>query len=90
MNLTMKEIQDLAQLERDMDSGKPAFVVDAQGNRWIFTNDVLKECNIKSGQQISDKLLIQVMQVSLDITQAKIDIIQAKIVIENMKGNKDA
>ena len=30
MNLTMKEIQDLAQLERDMDSGKPAFVVEAK------------------------------------------------------------
>ena len=79
MNLTMKEIQDLAQLERDMDSGKQAFVLDGQGNKWAFDNDVIKECNIQSGQQISDGLLSQVMQVNL----AKI---QAKIAIENMKG----
>ena len=82
MNLTMKEIQDLAQLERDMEAGKQAFVLDGKGNKWAFDNDVIKECNIQSGQMISDGLLTQVMQVNIAN-------LQTKLAIENMKGNKD-
>ena len=82
MNLTMKEIQGLAQLERDMEAGKQAFVLDSKGNRWAFSKDVLLECNIQSGQMISDGLLRQVMRVNI----ANLD---TKLAIENMKGNKD-
>ena len=80
MTLTIEEIRFLAESERNTNSEKQSFVVDTQGNRWAFSKDVLLECNVESGQEISDLLLTQVMEINI----AKL---QAEIAIENMKGD---
>jgi len=48
MDLSIQDIARLAECERDMDSGKQAFVV-CEGSRWAFSQSVLDLCGVQSG-----------------------------------------
>lgn len=55
MRLSIEDIRDLAQLERDMDSGKRSFVVYA-GSRMPVDPLVMKELGLVSGQTVNNAI----------------------------------
>ena len=62
MTITTEHMQMLAQLERDMDCGIRPFVVCA--GRWAFSQDLLDECDIHSGQTVSQGMITTLMQMT--------------------------
>lgn len=58
------EIQALAELERDMDSGIQPFVV-LNGHRWAFMPEVLAACGCVSGQTVNDTIIRALLENSL-------------------------
>ena len=57
-------IEQLAKIDRDMDSGKVAFVVNA-GERFAFDRDLLTEYGIESGQTVSGHIIVVLMRANL-------------------------
>lgn len=64
LQLSVDDIRGLAKLQRSMDSGEQAFVVEG-GNRWPFPLDVLSHLGVESGQTVSHTLLIEIMRVNI-------------------------
>jgi hypothetical protein len=71
MNLTVEQLRGLAKLERDMDSGEQPFVVSG-GERWAFSQDLLDECGVESGQTVSDGMICTLLKMSIANLQARI------------------
>ena len=62
--MTDEEIAMLAQLERDMDAGKKAFVIN-RGGRWAFPDNVLSNVGVVSGQTVCDTVLTELLKRNL-------------------------
>lgn len=60
--LSDEEIAGLAQIERDMDSGKQAFVECPPGKRWAFPPVVLGPFGIVSGQRVNEAILMRLLE----------------------------
>lgn len=65
MNLTPEQIVQLAELDRQMDSGAQPFVRDASGQRWAFSAEVLQACGCVSGQTASHAVIQALMETNL-------------------------
>jgi len=64
MDFSTEQIAMLAQVERDMDSGKTPFVVE-NGQRYAFLQEVLDEFKIQSGQTVTAVILLALMEKTL-------------------------
>jgi hypothetical protein len=78
MKFTTEQIKELAQLERDMDSGKQPFVVGIDGQRWAFCKEVMDEFGCVSGQSANHILIAALLECSLATLRALIAIEKAK------------
>ena len=58
------EIKMLAQVERDMDSGKQPFVIYA-GDRLAVMQETMDEIELVTGQTISKNIFVNLMQMQL-------------------------
>ncbi len=65
MELTQEQIQALAALDRDMDSGAQPFVRDETGSRWSFPAAVIEHCGCVSGQTASRAVITALMEANL-------------------------
>jgi hypothetical protein len=75
--LTSEEIKMLATLERAMDSGEQPYVILA-GQRIAFSQEVLNESGVVSGQTISQLIFIHLMQRTLAMIETKIALNKAR------------
>jgi hypothetical protein len=55
--LSPENIKALAEIEREMDSGKQPFVRDNAGRRSAFPQEVLEVCGCVSGQTASEPIV---------------------------------
>lgn len=78
MELTQNEIQQLALIDRQMDSGERPYVKDKNGVRWAFPQEAMDECGLITGQTVSDHLLMIVMQTNISQLQTQIALDKAK------------
>lgn len=69
---TDEEIKMLAQLERDMDSGKQPFVI-CGGHRTAIMPEMLHKFGLVSGQSVSDFLMMQILEAQLSTVTQKRD-----------------
>lgn len=70
--MDIEDIRKLAKLEREMSEGTQPYVVN-QGQRWAFSPEAMARCGLKSGQEVSDGLLIAIMEASLALYRDKVD-----------------
>lgn len=70
--IDMDVVRTMAQIDRDMDSGVQPYVVDRAGNRAAFPAEVLHECGCKSGQSVSDTVMLALLEVAIAHVQAQI------------------
>ena len=77
MNITDEQMKMLAQLERDMDSGKQPYVVH-QGERLAFRKGLLDECGLESGQSVSSAILLELMKRSLAHVEVELALKKAR------------
>ena len=62
--LSLEEVRMLAQGERDMDSGRVAFVT-LHGNRTMVTKPAMKQFQLEQGQTISDCIFREILNFNL-------------------------
>lgn len=72
MNFTNEQIRMLAEIDRDMDSGKQPFVLDSKGFRFPFPADVMEQCGVESGQTACESVIIALMQANLAMVQSRV------------------
>jgi hypothetical protein len=72
MNFTNEQIRMLAEVDRDMDSGKQPFVRDSKGFRFAFPSEVMQQCGVESGQTACESVIIALMQANLAMAQSRI------------------
>jgi hypothetical protein len=51
MNFTNEQIRMLAEVDRDMDSGKQPFVRDSKGFRFAFPSEVMQQAVLKADKR---------------------------------------
>lgn len=78
MQFSLADIRILAKSERDMSAGTQPFVLN-HGLRFAFPGEVLKHLGIETGQDVSDTLLIEIMQANILDMRRKME----------MEGNDD-
>lgn len=61
----------LAQLERDMDKGKQAYVVNR--GRLAITSEAMAHFELESGQTVSDSMVIEILKFNIENCRRKID-----------------
>jgi hypothetical protein len=65
MNFTNEQIRVLAEVDRDMGSGKQPFVLDSKGFRFAFPAQVMQQVGVESGQTACESVIIALMQANL-------------------------
>jgi hypothetical protein len=71
VNLTIEQIQQLAEMDRRMDSGEQPFVL-WHGDRLPVFPTVMAEFGLKSGQTVSDLIAGKIMEAHLASVKAEI------------------
>lgn len=71
MNLTQEEVRMLAQIERDMDSGKQLFVL-LNGERLAMLPEVVEFFALEQGQTISNGMYYEILKKIGSICEEKI------------------
>ena len=77
MKLSIEETKILAKAERDMDAGALPFVV-LNGQRWLMTDEAMKEFELTSGQTVNHAIMQMILQYNLSLLRAKIAIDNAR------------
>ena len=71
--MNKEEIAKLAEIERGMDNGTIKYIWN-RGSRYAFANGVFNGLRLKPGQTVSDGLLLEIIQYSIDMLTTKIAI----------------
>lgn len=70
--LTPEDMAGMAQLEHAMDEGTQTYVRCTRQRKWAFPAEMLEEIGIVSGQQVSDALLLYLLEQNVAYIQTKI------------------
>lgn len=76
MQLTTEELKKLSQLEVDMDAGRAKYVRN-RNMRWAFPEEIFMQLNLVSGQEVTDKEIVQIMETNIAFLSSKIIIQEA-------------
>ena len=71
VQLTDEHVRMLAEQDRDMDSGRQAFVMN-KGQRWAMIPEAMEHFGLVSGQSASDAVIMAVLRFNLEHCQHKI------------------
>lgn len=64
MELSIKDIQGLAELERKMDTGEQPFVV-SNGQRMAVSKEIMNELKLTKGQAVNNQIMIAILQLNI-------------------------